>query len=93
LAKWQSRCPSDKSTAINAQSQSCPRVRSYSINPAVGGPSDRNCGGVPWLDFTSYRIFYKLGDMLAPGPSATFVFLDERAETLSESALYLSMEG
>jgi prepilin-type processing-associated H-X9-DG protein len=31
--------------------------------------------------------------MVAPGPSTTFVFLDERAETLSESVFYLSMQG
>ena len=86
-------CPSDKSTGINSRGQSCPRVRSYSINPPVGGPSDRNCGGVPWLDFSRYRAFYKLGDMVAPGPSSTFVFLEERAETLSESVFYLSMDG
>ncbi len=87
------RCPTDKTAGINSQGQSCPRVRSYSINPPVGGPSDRNCGGVPWLDFANYRVFYRFTDMLTPGPSATFVFLDERAETLSEGPFYLSMEG
>jgi prepilin-type N-terminal cleavage/methylation domain-containing protein/prepilin-type processing-associated H-X9-DG protein len=87
------RCPADRSTGVNAQGQSCPRVRSYSISPPVGGPSDRGCAGGPWLDFDNFRMFAKLGDMVAPGPSTTFVFLDERAETLSESVFYLSMQG
>jgi prepilin-type N-terminal cleavage/methylation domain-containing protein/prepilin-type processing-associated H-X9-DG protein len=87
------RCPADRTTGINPQGQRLPRVRSYSINPPVGGPSERTCGGVPWLDFTGFHVFYKLGDMVDPGPSQTFVFLDERVETLSESVFYLSMDG
>jgi prepilin-type N-terminal cleavage/methylation domain-containing protein len=90
-ALW--RCPADKTTGMDPQGQRLPRVRSYSINPPVGGPSERTCGGVPWLDFSGYNVFYKLGDMLNPGPSRTFVFLDERPETLSESVFFLSMEG
>jgi len=31
--------------------------------------------------------------MRDPGPSQTFVFLDERVETLGESVFYLSMDG
>jgi prepilin-type N-terminal cleavage/methylation domain-containing protein/prepilin-type processing-associated H-X9-DG protein len=90
-ALW--RCPADKTTGIDPQGQILPRVRSYSINPPVGGPSERTCGGVPWLDFSGFIIYYKLGDMLNPGPSRIFVFLDERVETLSESVFYLSMDG
>jgi prepilin-type processing-associated H-X9-DG protein len=70
-----------------------PRVRSFSINPPLGGPSERNCPGVPWLDFTGLNVYYKMGAILDPGPSRTFVFLDERAETLSEGAFYLAMDG
>ncbi len=87
------RCPADKSTGMDAQGQVRPRVRSYSINPPVGGPSDRNCAGVPWLDYTGLNVYHRLSAMLNPGPAHTFVFLDERAETLSESAFYLSMDG
>ncbi len=86
-------CPADKSTGITPQRQRVPRVRSYSINPAVGGPSETTCGGVPWLDFSDFHVFYKLGGMVDPGPSGTFVFLDERAETLGEGVFYLSMDG
>jgi prepilin-type N-terminal cleavage/methylation domain-containing protein/prepilin-type processing-associated H-X9-DG protein len=87
------RCPADMSTGIDLQGQAVRRVRSYAINPPVGGPSSPDCGGVPWLDFSSLSIFYKLGAMSDPGPSRTFVFLDERAETISESVFYLSMDG
>jgi prepilin-type processing-associated H-X9-DG protein len=87
------RCPADRTTGLNPQGARVPRVRSYSINPPVGGPSERTCGGVPWLDFSGFNMYYKLGDMRDPGPSRTFVFLDERVETLSESVFYLSMDG
>lgn len=90
-AVW--RCPADRSTGIRPNGQRVPRVRSTSINPAVGGPSEPDCGGVPWLDFTGLKVFYKGNDMVNPGPSRTFVFLDERPECLSESVFYLSMEG
>lgn len=50
-------------------------------------------GCVPWLDFSGFNIYYKLGDMLNPGPSQIFVFLDERVETLGEGVFYLSMDG
>jgi len=87
------RCPADRSTGLNQQGLKVPRVRSYAINPPVGGPSDPTCGGVPWLDFSGLNMYYKLTQMLSPGPSRTFVFLDERVETLSESVFYLSMDG
>jgi prepilin-type processing-associated H-X9-DG protein len=87
------RCPADKTTGIDGQGRPVPRVRSYSINPPVGGPSVRTCAGVPWLDFSSFNVYYKQGDIRDPGPARTFVFLDERAETLSESVFYLSMDG
>jgi hypothetical protein len=62
------RCPSDRSSGINQQGQSVPRVRSYSINPPLGGPSGRSCPGVPWLDFTGFNVYSKMGSILPPGP-------------------------
>ncbi len=90
-AVW--RCPADRTTGLSTEGRRVPRVRSYSINPPVGGPSERTCGGVPRLDFTGFNVYYKLGDMLNPGPSQIFVFLDERVETLGEGVFYLSMNG
>jgi prepilin-type N-terminal cleavage/methylation domain-containing protein/prepilin-type processing-associated H-X9-DG protein len=87
------RCPADKSTGINPQGQAVPRVRSFSMNPSVGGASELTCGGISWLNFTDYRAFRKLGDMLNPGPSRIFVLLDERVETLSEGVFYLMTEN
>ena len=51
-------------------------MRSYSINPPVGGSSDPNCPGGPWLDFAGMNVYYKLGAILNPGPYSTFVFMD-----------------
>jgi prepilin-type N-terminal cleavage/methylation domain-containing protein/prepilin-type processing-associated H-X9-DG protein len=87
------RCPSDKTTGTDPDGRTFPRVRSYSINPAMGGPSQPSCGGIPWLDFGTFHFYYKLSQMAPPGPSVMFVFLDERVETLSEAPFYLSMEG
>lgn len=85
------RCPSDKSTGINPQGVQVPRVRSFSINPSVGGASEPTCDGISWLTFGNFRVSHKLGEMLNPGPSRIYVFLDERIETLSEGVFYLDM--
>jgi len=87
------RCPADQSTGINPQGQGVPRVRSFSINPPLGGPSELDCPGVPWLDLAGFNVYSKMGAILNPGPSRSFVFLDERVETLSEGVFFLAMEG
>jgi prepilin-type N-terminal cleavage/methylation domain-containing protein len=73
------KCPSDASMARRA-GQSVPRVRSYSMGAWVGG--DVNCPeGWIWDPWVLYR---KLSDMVEPGPARTFVFLDERPESIDD---------
>ncbi len=80
------RCPSDRSMGINAQGVSVPRIRSVSMNNWVGGPQ------WPYND-SSWRVYLKSTDMANPGPSETFVFADERADSINDGCFLVDMTG
>ena len=89
------KCPSDPSTDPVSKK---PRVRSMSMNNWVGGNGDDlnalwggwNGGATvqnPW------RVYTKLSDMVDPGPSLTFVLLDERWDSINDGYWVTSMVG
>jgi prepilin-type N-terminal cleavage/methylation domain-containing protein len=84
-ALW--RCPGDRSMAKNASGQIVPRIRSVSINNWVGGPPWPLSSSNPW------RVYLKGSDMNNPGPSETFVFTDERADSISDGCFLVDMSG
>jgi prepilin-type N-terminal cleavage/methylation domain-containing protein/prepilin-type processing-associated H-X9-DG protein len=86
------KCPGDKST-VNVSGVIFPRIRSYSMNAAVGtaqgvdgfdaAPIGTAVWG-PWLDGTGqhqagkpWNTYGKISDNQAPGPAMVFVFVDE----------------
>lgn len=69
------RCPSDQSYVILG-GRRYPRVRSYSMNMFIGESTRGE-------DF-SVNYFYKLDDFNKPGPSDTFVFLDEHEDSIND---------
>jgi prepilin-type N-terminal cleavage/methylation domain-containing protein len=86
------KCPDDKST-VSVSGISFPRIRSYSMNAAVGtiqsyesfsaAPNGSPVWG-PWLDGSGqhqankpWRTYGKISDTQAPGPDMVFVFVDE----------------
>jgi prepilin-type processing-associated H-X9-DG protein len=42
---------------------------------------------------SGFTVYRKIGDCLNPGPSMTFVFLDERADSINDGELITSMRG
>jgi prepilin-type processing-associated H-X9-DG protein len=68
------KCPSDPSYAFRG-GERYPRVRSYSVNGYVGESSR--------IDLAALH-FYKAEDFTRPGPSATFVFLDEHEDSIND---------
>lgn len=94
------KCPADKSvvkpTSGQWQGQLVPRVRSLSMNNFVGGN-----GELPYLPGPSqdgwpagiWTVFRKLGDMNDPGPSRTWVFLDEREDSINDGFWVTQMSG
>jgi prepilin-type N-terminal cleavage/methylation domain-containing protein len=84
-ALW--RCPGDRSMARNSSGQMVPRLRSISINNWVGGPQWPLSNDNPW------RVYRKASDMNNPGPSETFVFTDERADSIGDGCFLVDMAG
>jgi prepilin-type processing-associated H-X9-DG protein len=71
------RCPADRST-VQLAGKPQPVVRSYGMNSHVGWQ-----GGL-YRDnpAANYRVFQKTSDMIAPGPSALFVFSEIHSESI-----------
>ncbi len=91
------KCPADKTiarpTAGPMKGQSVPRIRSVSMNNWTGGPGWGNSG--PWTPSAAkgWRVYLKLTDMADPGPSSTFVFLDEREDSINDGYFVVDMAG
>jgi prepilin-type N-terminal cleavage/methylation domain-containing protein len=94
------KCPADKSSvkvtvAGQFMGQRVPRVRSVSMNSWVGGNLDdvRNNVNSWWQVPSTMKVYLKSTDMAIPGPSMTFVLLDEREDSINDAFWVLSMEG
>lgn len=86
IAIW--HCPGDKSTAPYGGLQgqpafSLPRVRSYSMN------SFMNAEEQEWP--IRWKVILQRSDMISPGPAMTFVFVDEREDTIQDGAFLVDM--
>lgn len=79
------KCPADPST-VKYNGVTYPRVRSISMN------SWFNSTDTHWFG-EGFRIYHKLSDLLDPGPARTFVFLDEREDSINDGELCVGMFG
>ena len=68
-------CPGDKST-VTIAGEILPRVRSMSMNAFMGAHQP--------VAASQFRHFWKLDQIIAPGPSDAFVFLDEREDSIND---------
>ncbi|MCC7377323.1 MAG: hypothetical protein IT581_21855 [Verrucomicrobiales bacterium] len=86
------RCPDDPARLRVPRSEDpslvMPRTRSYAMNSWLSGTT-------PWPDAGSeaFRLVTSLEDLVDPGPSRTYVFIDEREESINDGALLVSMAG
>src|SRR5262245_272531 len=86
LGVW--RCPGDKSTiTIPETGEILPRVRSVSINNWLG--TDYTWNGSAGAGFKKVR---KLADMMRPSPADTYVFLDEREDSINDGYYVVTMD-
>lgn len=93
LGIW--HCPADSSYGINPQGQRVQRPRSMSMSNWVGGNGDDPGNGYRgnWGLTANYKVFRKLSEMLQPGPSLTFVLLDERQNSINDGYFVVQMDG
>jgi prepilin-type processing-associated H-X9-DG protein len=80
------KCPSDKS--LNYGKKGNQRVRSVSMNSYIGAPGPF---GQPYTP--GYVQFTKLTDLSFHPPSQTFVFADEREDSIDDGWFALDMAG
>jgi prepilin-type N-terminal cleavage/methylation domain-containing protein len=87
------RCPADRSTVTPPSGpfagRAVPRVRSMAMSIWVGGweGTDANCSGPQW------RVYSKFSDMTSPGPSKTWVLVDEREDRINYGNAFTDMTG
>ncbi len=87
LQVW--KCPADNSTGLNTARARVPRVRSMSMSLWTGGNSGTHGN---WGDGT-WRVHNKMSDFTDPGPSGTYVLLDEREDSINDGFFVVQMDG
>jgi prepilin-type N-terminal cleavage/methylation domain-containing protein/prepilin-type processing-associated H-X9-DG protein len=93
------RCPADHSSD-QPGGVGPPRLRSYSMNQAVG-PNREGGAGVSgdannplqgsWLPYPQFLIYMKESDMSKPSPSRLWLLLDENADSINDFAFAVQM--
>jgi len=88
------KCPSDRSLCT-IYGNRLPRVRSISMNNFVGAPSRSNNGDSSLPNnpqgSSKYPPYQKLASLRSP--TLTFVFLDEREDSLNDGTLFTILES
>ena len=94
------KCPADTSTVKPTsgpyKGNTVSRVRSMSMNNFVGGNGELPYLAGPTQDgwpALTWTVFRKLGDMNDPGPSKTWVLLDEREDSINDGFWVTQMNG
>ncbi|MEO8426357.1 MAG: type II secretion system protein [Verrucomicrobiota bacterium] len=77
------KCPADKS--LDRGTKGAPRVRSISMNGYLGERAGPYSPG--------YKQFKKSTDLTSPPPSRTWVFLDEREDSINDGWFAVDMGG
>ena len=78
------RCPADEST-VRSGVLFYPRVRSYSMNSAIG---TRNSN---WLPTPQYRTYTNISAIVTPPPSRLWIFLEEHPDSINDGSFGFSM--
>jgi len=80
------KCPSDYSTVKN-RNVIYPRVRSISMNGWF------NSTDVAGFGPAGFRVYKTLSDVVDPGPSGTWIFIDEREDSINDGEMIVGMNG
>ena len=61
-----------------------PRTRSYSMNQAINNSS-------PQWQATTYRVYYKYSDIVAPTPAGLWALVDEHPDSINDGGFAVNM--
>lgn len=79
------KCPADPST-VNIGGHVHPRVRSLSMNQALGSGSTAT-----WLPPSTYIVFQKESDIINPAPANLLTLLDEHPDSINDAGWAFQM--
>jgi prepilin-type N-terminal cleavage/methylation domain-containing protein/prepilin-type processing-associated H-X9-DG protein len=88
LGVW--RCPSAQSMSTIGGKR-YPHVRSVAMNIWIGNYDARS--GVVTEYSPGYKVFKKASEMAEPGPSGTFLLMDQREDSINDAAFLTYMDG
>jgi prepilin-type N-terminal cleavage/methylation domain-containing protein/prepilin-type processing-associated H-X9-DG protein len=83
----------------NVNAWHCPGDRSTSVYNGVAGDRVRTISMNCWLSegrlsvSPGYRVYKKTGDLTQPGPTMTWVFMDEREDSIDDDYFAVDMTG
>jgi prepilin-type N-terminal cleavage/methylation domain-containing protein/prepilin-type processing-associated H-X9-DG protein len=77
------KCPGDKVDGAKG-----PRVRSQSMNGMVGGFSPTDPASI---NQPGWQLFLRQSQLLNPGPSSTWVFIDENGDSINDGFFRVNM--
>jgi prepilin-type N-terminal cleavage/methylation domain-containing protein/prepilin-type processing-associated H-X9-DG protein len=85
------KCPADQS-CDRAGRVGPPRLRSCSMNQAVGGNHSGTADGQGhWLPYPTYQVYLKESDLCHPSPSRLWVLVDENADGINDGGFAVQM--
>ncbi len=79
------KCPADKST-VRYNGTTYPRVRSISMDAWFNSTDVEEFGG-------GFRVYKTVNDLADPGPTMTWVFMDEREDSINDGEMVVGMSG
>jgi len=98
------KCPADRSF-ITVNGEEKPRVRSMSMNLWMGGFIGYDgglSGGAGWFNYpypagtrggNPWQVYLKMDELINPGPTMTFLFLDMREDSIDWGNFATDMTG
>jgi len=86
-------CPADRALGVDKLKHQVPRIRSMSMQCWMGGPGWDNSG--PWVPTSKngWLVAMSQASILNPGPSQSFVLLDEREDSINDGYYVVDMAG
>jgi prepilin-type N-terminal cleavage/methylation domain-containing protein/prepilin-type processing-associated H-X9-DG protein len=79
------KCPADRST-VKYNGVTYPRVRSIAMNAWFNSTDVQGFS-------SGFRMYIKLSDVTDPGPAMTWLFLDEREDSINDGEMVVGMDG
>lgn len=86
------KCPADMS--LNMGRTGAPRVRSVAMSQAIGpNLQGTRAGRGGWLPYPQFQVFIRESDMNVPGPSMTWLFIDEHPDSINDGGFAIKMDA